>query len=312
MKKVLVLGGTGFLGTPVMRILKERGYEPISLSRHEGTDIKDFTALRAKLQEIQPDVILNCAGNVGNINYVTANAADVINDNLQMCLNLYRAVKEVCPQAKIVNPFGNCSYPGDAEIQKESEWQNGPVHDSVLAFGFGKRTQYAIAESYRKQYGIKTVNWIVCNPYGPEKHLNLEKMHALNGITLRLIKAQEAGDKEFVIWGTGTPIREWLYIDDSAKIMVDSVEGPEEQLWPVNVAKKKGYTIKEIAEIAAKALDYKVEFVYDTSKQDGAPIKIMDDTLFRSKYPDFEFTPLDEGIQTTIIQFKKLLHEEKV
>jgi GDP-L-fucose synthase len=288
MKKIVVLGGTGFLGTPVMNLLKEKGYSPVSISKGEGTDIRDYAAISAKLKEIQPDVILNCAGNVGNLNYVTKYAADVINDNLQMCLNLYRAVAAVCPQAKIVNPFGNCSYPGNADIQKESEWQNGPVHDSVLAFGFGKRTQYAIAESYRKEYGIKTVNWIVCNPYGPEHHLNLEKMHALNGIIVRLIKAQKAGDKEFVIWGTGTPIREWLYIDDSARIMVDSIDMVEEQVWPVNVAKKKGYTIKEIAEIAAKALNYPVAFTYDTTKQDGAPIKIMDDTLFRSKYPEFD------------------------
>jgi GDP-L-fucose synthase len=307
MKKVVVLGGTGFLGTPVMRILKERGYDPVSISRSEGIDIKDLEALSKRLKEIQPDVILNCAGHVGNIHYVTAKAADVITDNLEMCLNLYQAVIKVCPQAKIVNPFGNCSYPGNADIQKESEWQNGPVHESVLAFGFGKRTQYAIAESYRKQYGIKTINWIVCNPYGPENHLNLDKMHALNGIIVRLINAQKAGDKKFVIWGTGAPIREWLYIDDSAKIMVDSIDIDEAQVWPVNVAKKKGYTIKEIAEIAAKALNYNVEFTYDTSKPDGAPVKIMDDTLFRSKYPDFEFTPLEDGIKTTIEHFKKII-----
>lgn len=307
MKKVLILGGTGFLGTPVMRIAREQGYDPFMITRHSGTDIKDYPTLAAALQRLQPDVILNCAGHVGNVHYVTAKAADVINDNLQMCLNLYRAVAAICPQAKIVNPFGNCSYPGETDIQRESEWQNGPVHDSVLAFGFGKRTQYAIAESYRKQHGIKTVNWIVCNPYGPENHVNLEKMHALNGIICRLIKAQRAGDKEFVIWGTGTPIREWLYIEDSARMMVHSVDHVKEQLWPVNVAQNKGYSITEIATLAAHALKYKVKFVFDTSKPDGAPVKIMDDTEFRKQYPDFQFMPFAKGIRTTIEHFKKIL-----
>jgi GDP-L-fucose synthase len=307
MKKILVLGGTGFLGTQVMHFARESGYDPISLSRKEGTDIRNFDQLSAKLKEIQPDVILNCAGHVGNVHYVTKMAGDVIHDNVQMAVNLYRAVKDTCPQAKIVNPFGNCSYPGAADIQKESEWQNGPVHDSVLAFGFVKRVQHTLAESYRKQYGIKSVNWIVCNPYGPEKHLNIDKMHALNGILTRMMQAQKKGDKQFEIWGTGTPIREWLYIKDAARIMVYSIDNVDEQTYPVNVAKKQGYSIKEIAEIASKALNYPVEFVFKTDMPDGAPVKIMDDTQFRAKYPDFVFTPLDIGIQETIACFKPMI-----
>jgi GDP-L-fucose synthase len=177
----------------------------------------------------------------------------------------------------------------------------------VLAFGFGKRVQYAIAESYRKQHGVKSVNWIVCNPYGPEHHVNIDKMHALNGIIIRMIKAQRNNDTEFMIWGTGKPIREWLYIEDSANIMAYSVHHIEEQLWPVNVAQKRGYTITQIARLVAKALNYKVKFVYDTTKQDGAPIKIMDNALFKKTVPSFSFTPFQKGIETTVKHFKKLL-----
>jgi GDP-L-fucose synthase len=306
-KKIVVLGGTGFLGTQVMKLAQEAGFSPISISRKEETDIRNYTQLETRLKELQPDVILNCAGHVGNMHYVTKLAGDVIHDNLQMAVNLYHAVATVCPQAKIVNPFGNCSYPGAADIQRESEWQNGPVHDSVLAFGFIKRAQYALAESYRKQYGIKSVNWIVCNPYGPENHVNLDKMHAFNGILVRMMRAQRNGDTQFEIWGTGTPIREWLYIKDAAQIMVYSIENVEEQTYPVNVAKKQGYTIKEIAEIASKALKYPVEFIFNTSYPDGAPIKIMDNTEFRKKYPDFKFTPLNQGVQETIKHFSALI-----
>lgn len=234
-------------------------------------------------------------------------AGDVIHDNVQMAINLYRAVKDVVPHAKIVNPFGNCSYPGSADVQRETQWQDGPVHDSVLAFGFVKRVQHTLAESYRKQYGIKTVNWLVCNPYGPENHINLDKMHALNGIIIRMMRAQQNGDKTFEIWGTGTPIREWLYITDAARIMVHSIEHVAEQTHPVNVAKKQGYSIKEIAELVSKILEYPVEFVYKTDMPDGAPVKIMDDALFRSKYPDFTFTKLEDGIRETIAHFKPML-----
>jgi len=307
-KKILVLGSTGFLGKQVTKLVKtKKNYKIFSITRGEGTDIRKYAQLKKKLSEIKPDAIINAAGHVGNVHYVTKNAANVINDNIQMALNLYRVVSEVCPKAKIINPFGNCSYPGEADIQKESEWQNGAVHDSVLAFGFVKRTQYAIAESYRKQHGIKSVNWIVCNPYGPEDHINLNKMHALNGIMIRMMEAKKKGDEEFEIWGTGKPIREWLYIEDAAKILFHSIDNVDEQTHPVNVAQKRGYSIAQIAKIVAKQLNYPVKFVFNTKYQDGAPIKIMDNKLFKNKYPKFKFTPLEEGIKTTIKHFQKIL-----
>jgi GDP-L-fucose synthase len=307
MKKILVLGGTGFLGQHVMRLLKEKKQETVSLSRRESADIRVLEDFSKKLKEINPDVIINCAAHVGSVHYATQFAADVIDDNMRIVLNIYKGAKEACPKAKIINPISNCSYPGEADTHYEPDWEMGPVHDSVLAYASVRRMIYAVSECYCKQYKLKTVNWLIANAYGPGDYTDPNKVHALNGIIIRLIEAQKAGEKSFEIWGSGKPIREWVYIEDVAKILVQSVDGIEEQVYPINLAQNKGYSILEVAELASKIMDYKVEFTFNTKYADGAPFKILDDRQFRAKYPDFKFMPLEEGIKNTIRYYKGII-----
>jgi GDP-L-fucose synthase len=306
MKKILVLGGTGFLGQHVVKMLKEKEYEVFSISRKEGTDITKIGEFKAKLAEIMPDAIINCAAHVGSVHYATQFAGDVIHDNMLIVLNIYDAVKEICPETKIINPISNCSYPGEANTHFEPDWEMGPVHDSVLAYASVRRMIYAFAESYRKQYQIKSVNWLIANAYGPGDYTDPNKVHAMNGIIIRLMKAQKNNDKTFEIWGTGKPIREWVYIEDVAKILVESLD-LNERVYPLNFAQNKAYSIAEIAEIAAKILEFDIEFVFNTKYADGAPFKILDDRQFREKYPDFKFTPIETGIRNTIEYYKNIL-----
>lgn len=306
-KKVLVLGGTGFLGKHVMRLLEADAHiSPVSLSRHEETDIRDLPLFEKRLRDIAPDFIINCAAHVGSLHYVTTYAADVIRDNTVLLANMYEAVKNVCPKALIINPLSNCSYPGAANTHYEPDWENGPIHQSVLAYGSVKRLTYAFAESYKKQYGIKSVNWLVANAYGPGDYTDPNKVHALNGIIIRLIQAKRTGDTTFEIWGTGTPLREWVYIEDVARMIVHSLSIPE-QIYPVNLAQNKAYSIKEIAEMAATEMKYDVAHSFNTEKPDGAPIKILDDRIFRASYPDFTFTQLNEGIRNTVAYYEEIL-----
>lgn len=306
-QRVLVLGGTGFLGQHVMRQVQARGHTAIALSRKLGTDILDFPRFVAAVADAKPDVVINCAAHVGSVHYAMQYAADVVSDNLIMLVHLYKAVLAVCPQALVINPISNCSYPGAADVHKEPEWQDGPVHDTVLSYGAPRRMIHAIAESYKKQHGVRSINWLVANAYGPGDHLDPNKVHALNGIVIRLIQAQRRGDKEFVIWGTGKPLREWVYIEDVARMLADSVDRTDAQVYPVNLAQQKAWSITEIAQIGALALGYDVGFAFDTSKPDGAPVKILDDAQFRTGWPNFAFTPLDVGVQRTIAYFQAAL-----
>jgi GDP-L-fucose synthase len=308
MAKILVLGGTGFLGRHVVRNLEEQGHAATIASRRTGCDLMDLVDFERTLARVRPDAIINCAAHVGSVHYAIQHAAEMIHDNTQMIINLYRGAQRVVPDAKIINPISNCSYPGEANVHYEPDWMNGPVHDTVLSYGMPRRMIYATAESYRKQYNTRTVNWLIANAYGPGDYLDPNKVHALNGIIIRLMKAQRAGDKTFEIWGSGKPTREWVYIEDAARMLVHSIDLPE-QVYPLNLAQNQAYSIAEIARIAADILNYNPEFTFNTKMADGAPFKRLDDRQFRAKYPDFQFTSIADGICETVAYYQQHLFE---
>jgi GDP-L-fucose synthase len=305
--KVFVAGGNGFLGQHVVAQLKESGHDVMTGSRREGFDLTDLPKILAHFKEVRPEVVVNCAAHVGSVHYVTQYAATVVDENMRMILNLFRAVQEVLPTAKLINPISNCSYPGDADVHIESQWWNGPIHKSVLSYGAPRRMMAVLAECYAMQYGLKTVNYLVPNSYGPGDYTDTNKTHALNGMILRMMKAKEQKDPTFEIWGTGKPEREWIFIKDLARMLVYAVDHEESQVSPINVAQNKAYSIGETAQMIQKALGYPGALVFNTKYQDGAMHKILDDTLFRRKYPDFRFTDMAKGIQETVSYYKNLL-----
>jgi GDP-L-fucose synthase len=305
--KILIPGGHGFIGKNLVEVLKNSDHEIFPLSRRDGFDLRDYTLTKRYLEKIKPDVIINCAAHVGSLHYITEYAADVVDDNMQMILNLYRAIKDICPNAKVINPISNCSYPGNADIQIESEWRSGPVHKSVWSFGNTRRMWVVVSECYAWQYKIKTINFLVPNAYGPGDSTDPSKIHALDGIIVRMLKAKKQRNPEFEIWGTGKPIREWIYVKDLARILARAISQKEAQLSPINIAQNKAYSIRETAEIIKNLVGYEGKIVFNTKYQDGDPIKKLDDKLFKNKYPNFVFTDINKGLKETINYYKKLI-----
>lgn len=304
---VLVLGGDGFLGKRVAVNAKQAGHEVVVRSRSTGCDLLNIDSVMNCLKETAPSTIFFCAAHVGGVHYASRHPAEMIHDNSQMALNLYQAVSQAAPKAKIINPFSNCTYPGASSEQFEANWLDGPVHETVLAFAVARRLCYAVSKSYHLQHGIETSNWLVANAYGPGDHHDPDKVHALNGIIIRMLQAQSRGDREFEIWGTGNPIREWIYCDDAARLLVSSIE-TDSHIEPVNMGQNRGYSIREIAKIVAELIEYPVEFRYNTALADGAPCKILNNDKFRSLYSDFEFTELRKGVQATIDYYREVLN----
>ena len=304
---ILVLGGHGFVGKILVSALNKAQHEVHPISRRDGVDLTDYHSTEECLAEIKPDIIINCAAHGGNVHYLETYAADVIYDNVQMALNLYRAVANVCPGAKVSNPLANCAYPGDSIIQMEQHWLDGEVHESVYSYGNAKRFIYAISKCYWKQCGIKSVNFIIPNAFGPGDSTDLNKTHALNGMIIRMIKAKRRGDREFEIWGTGSPIREWAYVNDVVNILIEGIYTTEDLTFPVNLAQNKGYSIKESAELIAGSVGFKGKLVFNSNYQDGAPGKILDDTRFRQVFPDFKFFDHKKGIDETVKYYDSVL-----
>lgn len=312
-KRILVLGGNGFMGRNLQKVFDITNHTMFYKSRENGTDVSNFGSLWETLVETNPDVIIYAAAHVGSIGYVSKHRASVVNDNTQMYLTLYKVILQYNEIYKkdvvIINPISNCSYPGIINIQNEEDWWNGEIHESVEAYGMPKKMGYVISQSYQKQYDIKTVNVIVPNAYGPNDYVDEEHTHAMNGIIMRMIKAKNNGDKEFVVWGTGSPIREWVYMADVGRIFLQIIDDEMYNLPnPINLGQEFGVSIMDSVKLVKKILNSDITLTNDITKQDGAPIKILGETLFRKYFPLFKFTGYDEGIKNTIEYYNKLIN----
>jgi GDP-L-fucose synthase len=300
-KRILILGGFGFLGKNINSVLGTNDYEVYNESRRTGCDVLDLPQLKSKLKTINPDIIIFAAANVGSINYVSDYAASVIDDNLQMYLNLYKAVSSINKNIIILNPLANCSYPGIIDVQNESLWWEGEIHESVISYGMSQKTAYVISKCYEKQHGVKTVNLMLSGGYGENDYLDEEKTHAMNGIIMRMVKAKNNGDNEFVVWGTGSPIREWVYMPDIGRVMKEIIDNERYDLPnPLNIGQESGISITDIVIKTKELLNYDVNLKYDTTKQDGAPIKILGAEQFRNHFPTFKFTDYEFGMNKAI------------
>lgn len=310
MKKILVLGGHGFMGKNLQEVFKESEYEMFYKSRRDGVNMTDFVSLVNFIDSIKPDIIINAAAHVGSISYVSKNCASVVHDNTMMYTTLYQSVSACNKDIIIINPISNCSYPGIIDIQDEENWWDGPIHESVESYGMPKKMGFIISECYRKQHGIKTINLIIPNAYGPNDYLDEERTHAMNGIIMRMIKAQRNGDEEFVVWGSGTPVREWIYMPDACKIIKQIIDDEMYDLPnPINLGREEGMSIIYSVMTIKDLLNYDVSVVNDYTKQDGAPVKVLGSKLFTKCFNNFIFSKYEDGIKDTISYYEAKLYD---
>jgi GDP-L-fucose synthase len=308
-QKIIVIGGHGFIGKSLVKELIASNHDAIALSRRDGLDLTSYDATKYFLKIHQPDAIVNLAAHVGGLPYVSKRHAVIFSDNTQMALNLYRAIQSVCPETIVINPLSNCCYPGQAEIYTESDWLKGDVHPSVYSYGNAKRFIYTLASCYKQQFGIETRHFLIPNAFGPGDSTNAAKVHALNGMIIRMLKAQREQLPTFEIWGSGTPIREWIYVEDVAKLLALGIERDLVLQEPLNIAQGKGYTIRESAELIAQAVGFRGELVFRTDYPDGAPRKIMDTQRFQKVFGNYQFADHYDAICKTVDYYQSVLFQ---
>lgn len=271
---ILVTGCTGFLGKRVCRQLMAQGREFIGTSLSSGLDLRDRQATIDFLQQVKPRHVLNCAAYVGGIQFGYKHPAELFHNNLHMTLNLLEAASQ-SKVSRIVNPISNCAYPGAATFFKEEEFWDGPLHESVLVYGFARKASWVGAWAYAKQHDLDVVNLILSNMYGPEDHFEEERSHALGALVMKIVRAKQARQPQVVVWGSGRPVREWLHVDDGAEAMIRALDVAT-CLDPINIGVGKGISVLEMAQLIKELVGYEGELVLDPSKPDGAPYKTVD------------------------------------
>ena len=296
--KVLVLGATGFLGKHVCKKLDERGIEYVKSSKSLGTDLRDPKQTNALFAEVKPDVVLHCAAFVGGIHFGVHHAAEMFRNNLLMTINIFDAC-HAHGVTRFVNPISNCAYPGEATLFKEDEFWDGPLHESVLAYGLARKASWVGAWAYNKQYGLDTISIILSNMYGPGDHFDEERSHALGALIMKFVKAKRNNESTVTVWGTGKPVREWLYVEDGAEAMIRAMD-IDAHPGIINIGVSEGISIGDMARLIGKHVGYDGEIVFDTTKPDGAKHKTVEgskgEKLLGWK-PEKDF---EEGVKETI------------
>ncbi|WP_334118236.1 NAD-dependent epimerase/dehydratase family protein [Limnobacter sp.] len=271
---ILVTGSTGFLGKRVCQRLDNLKLEYLATSGRTELDLRDRQATLAYFETNRPTQVLNCAAFVGGIQFGYKHPAELFHNNLQMTLNLLEAA-QVNNVKRVVNPISNCAYPGKATLFKEDEFWDGPLHESVMVYGFARKASWVGSWAYAKQYGLDVINLILSNMYGPEDHFEEERSHALGALIMKIVRAKQTGQPQVVVWGSGTPVREWLHVDDGAEAMVRALSVAP-CVDPINIGVGKGISILEMAILIKDLVGYEGELALDPSKPDGAPYKTVD------------------------------------
>lgn len=295
---ILVTGATGFLGKRVCRILNASGqdYTPTSLSL--GVDLRDRDAVSRLFKQVAPSHVLNCAAFVGGIQFGQRHPVELFQNNLQMTLNLL-AVAQQSNVTRLVNPISNCAYPGEATLFKEDEFWDGPLHESVMVYGFVRKAFWMGSWAYAQQHDMDIVNIILSNMYGPEDHFEAERSHALGALIMKFVHAKENNAPSVDVWGSGAPVREWLYVDDGAQAMVRAMDVAP-SIDPINIGVAKGISVLAMAELIRDIVGYQGEIKFDPSKPDGAPYKTVDGSKGAAHFgwqPEKDF---QQGVRETI------------
>jgi GDP-L-fucose synthase len=255
------------------------------------------------LKEHQPEIIINCASNQGGIAYQKLYPGTIYYDNLLMGTNTMEAAR-LAGVKKYVNIIAGCAYPGDPRdgILREDEFEAGPMHPTVENYGMTKRAAVMQAKCYRRQYGFNAISLILINLYGPGEHFHPDRSHALAALIRKFYEAKRNGTPEVVVWGTGRPVREWLYVDDAAEGIIRAAERYDD-VEPLNIAVGRGYTIAELAAMIQEIVGYEGQIVYDMTKPDGALHKTGDIIKMKAVLDWEAPTPIREGIRRTLDWF---------
>lgn len=299
--KIIVLGATGFLGSAVCCRLQAAGVPHFEASLSLGVDFRDYGQIKEAFERTRPDVVLNCAAYVGGIQFAYEHSISIFNNNLLMTVNIYRVCDEYRIQ-RLVNPISNCIYPSKARVFKEDEVWDGPLDESVLVYGMARKMHWVGAWAYRQEKGLDVINLVFPNMYGPGDHFDPVRSHALGALIAKIVKAKQNDEPRVIIWGTGTPVREWLYIDDGAAAMIGAVS-VESYAGLINVGCGTGVSIIELAEMIKREVGYKGKLELDPSRPDGAPHKTLDGSRAKQLLNWEPSYSLELGLRQTIERF---------
>ncbi len=272
---ILITGASGMIGGALTRYLRNSGFTQVLTPTHSELELRHAADVDAYFMQHKPAYVFHLAARVGGIHANNTYPAEFIRDNTAMQLNVFEAARKAGVQ-KILFPGSACTYPKFApQPVKEEEFLNGKVEPTNIAYAAAKINGIVLAQSYARQYGMKVVVPMPTNTYGVGDNFNPEASHVIPALMKRFHEATLAGLDEVTIWGSGTPLREFLYVDDAADAFLFLMR-TRENADIINVGTMQEISIGELAVKIAQATGFKGKVLCDATKPDGAPRKILD------------------------------------
>jgi GDP-L-fucose synthase len=300
-RSVVVTGGAGFVGSALVRDLGALGAD-VRVVRSSQHDLRDPRSTRDAVDGAQ--VVFHLAANVGGIGFNRRNPAPLVYDNMMMAGNVFEQSR-LAGVEKLVSACTVCAYPKFTPTPfSEDELWNGYPEETIDPYGLAKKMMLVLSDSYRRQYGFDSVVPMVVNLYGPNDHFSLEDSHVIPAMIRKFHEAAERRDPQVVMWGSGSPSREFLYVDDAARALALAGELLQTSD-PVNVGTGIETKIRDLAETIGRLTGYEGEIVWDTSKPDGQPTRCLDVSRARELMGFDAQVGLEEGLRRTVDWFRE-------
>lgn len=304
-KKIVITGGNGFFGSHIVNRLKKISCKILIPRTKDGIDFRKKADCISYFRKVKPDIIINCAANQGGIAYHKGKQAHLFMDNMMMGIFLMHAAQTVGVD-KFINIVAGCSYPGylDVDEMNEEDYWNGRIHESIFSYGFSRKASVVYGFALKKQYNFNSIHLIMANMYGPGEHFNPEQSKALAGLIKKIYEAKKNNLSEVEVWGTGKPVRDWLYVKDGVEGIL-CAGAVYNDIEPMNIATGVGISVKDLATTIKRVIGYKGKLVYNTSKPDGALHKTFGIGKMKKELKWLPKRSIEDGIKETVAWFSR-------
>jgi len=300
--RVVVTGGAGFLGSFVVEALHARGCREVSVPRSRDYDLREPEGIARLYDQTRPHVVVHLAAVVGGIGANRANPGRFFYDNAIMGIQLMEYARRVGVE-KFIAVGTVCAYPKFTPVPfKEEDLWNGYPEETNAPYGLAKKMLLVQAQAYRAQYGFNAIYLLPVNLYGPRDNFDLESSHVIPAMIRKFLAAKERGEPSVVLWGDGSPTREFLYIEDAAEaitLATERYDGPE----PVNLGSGEEISIRELAELIATEVGFRGEIVWDTTQPNGQPLRRLDVSRAERLFGFRARHPFRDGVRQTVDWF---------
>jgi GDP-L-fucose synthase len=298
-KRVVVTGGAGFLGSVVVNRVRARGAAEVVAPRAREYDLREIGQVRQLLDDARPDIVIHLAARVGGIGANREHPADFFYDNLMMGVQLMHEAWRKGVE-KFVAIGTVCAYPKFTPVPfKEADLWNGYPEETNAPYGLAKKMLLVQSQAYREQYGFNSLFLLPVNLYGPGDNFDPSSSHVIPALIRKALEAREAGSHEMMVWGDGSPTREFLYVEDAAEGILLAAERYDDS-GPVNLGSSHEISIRELTELIATLTGFEGTIVWDTSKPNGQPRRKLDVSLARERFGFEARTSFHDGLRQTI------------